>query len=427
MWSKNQYCNCSTNREVCFYKCVTNKSCLRPSAINYGTCGSPHFTAAAGGFRCDGHISKVVSVITPADVMVIPGSAGGPGAIGNNAVVLGDDEIYVAGTGADTKGASQAQYIITGGGGAMNKTTYDEIQTRYNGNLFTWYLNTCWKHVCSKYATGGNDSCNCPMNSLAQMDTGAMSNECMDKTTRQHIAGRCQGAEVNQSWCFNCSGDDQCLYGLKLYAAGYAHFKQYFNLHQRSDRINQNVGGCHISSDSFYEAIDVGSTGGIVISPKSKNFKGDPLCINTGGASTNSTYVVSMQTSTNCGTPNTCQCCSYNWMIFCQCSCMCPPAPYSTHKESFLTHCVDGSAKCRYQAKWMAICNNIWALPIYRFQQFSCANTCHGIMGTANQSGYRDKILETTTGGGSSETFINEKSLNLPLDDEYNLLSLIHI
>ena len=411
---RNHGCSCNEESRSFYRKTFNNKSCYHANAVNYGMPCQGHT------FRCNGVVkSRVSANIDAAAAVVIPGSAGGPNAEGQSGYVLGDDEIYIAGTGADKAGSTQPQYILTGGGASMNKSTFDRIRSNYNGDLMAWYLDTCWKSICTDHATGGNPgaySYGC-VPSLENFDTQCP--QVQRRITAQHYAGTCCGInEFNQNMCLNqcCGGTNFCCYGAPLYACAVTEFMRKFNLHDEEvtsiDGGGVTAGGCRVK----YTVVDVGTSGGIVIAPKSKAFSGDPLCINTGGSSSTASYAVYQKTSRAGFTHGGCHY-GRGWRYDC-CGCKCNLNLYCYNDS--LSACVDGNENCKFTHHFSNLaCPNCfcdWYLPWYHFGGDTSGCSCMGY-GSIDNHYYLEVTKEV--GGGASDVFINEKYTGSTLSDEY--------
>jgi hypothetical protein len=402
--SYNNYCSCSSESQFCLVKNNNNTSCYCPQGACYG------FAQSNIDWRCQGCVkSKVVTTIDPASATVIPGSAGGPNAEGNPGTILGDNEIYVAGTGADKAGTTQAQYILTSSGAAMSKSTFDRIRSNYHGDLMAWYLNECWKTICTTYANGGTHPCS--YGTLPSLESFDCCSKCTQRrNSMAHYLGTCCNVDYGCGvYCFNsnCGGPHACNYGLKLYACAYTEFVRKFNLHEEIPQSMPSSQGCgNDAADIRYTVIDVGSSGGIVISPKSKAFSGDPLCINTGGASSVTSYAIHQMGQCGPGFGNRGPFLKFDCCGVCNTS-----MDFATES---LTACVDDSLSCKYQSSFTCYNCCCWALPYYSLEVTS---TPAGVGGRDTEGNFLEVSRET--GGGSSDIFINEKYTGSNLNDEY--------
>lgn len=399
----NHYCNCQDTGCFAICKNIANYSCFRPSSVNYGT------QPACIQFRCQGCVkSKVISSIDTTAATIIPGSAGGPNAEGQSGYVLGDEEILIAGTGADKSGSTQPQYILTSSGASMSKATFDKIRSTYHGDLMAWYLNECWKPTCTTYANGGTNP-----NSYGQILSLETVECCGAPSQAQVVASHYLGTCCH-SCCFgggtyclnsNCVGDTAKDYGMKLYACANAEFIRKFNLH--TEYSKETAGGATSGCERTFMVVDVGSSGGIVIAPKSKAFSGDPLCINTGGGSSTTSYAVGEVGTAN-GQITTGMPC-LRWQCCGQC---CSGITRNTH-EGCLTACIDDNQLCRYHAPWSCMASGTWALPYFKFGNNDMySGPYHG-----NSRSYMETSREV--GGGGGDIFINEKYIGSTLADEY--------
>lgn len=403
--TRNHYCSCGDSSQFNYFVRHTNCSCYCPSAVCYGA------SCSCIEFRCNGNVkSRVTVAIDSAAATVIPGSAGGPNAKGQVGYVLGDDEIYIAGTGADKSGTTQPQYILTSSGASMGKSIFDKIRSNYHGDLMAWYLNECWKVMCTDAATGKNNTSGfgCKQD-LTNFDT--MPPLCQKCFALSHYTGSsCTSSPQAPCYCTNssCMNSTEVEYSMKLYACANAEFIRKFNLHQERPQ-ESGIGNTTLGCERRFTVVDVGSSGGIVIAPKSKAFSGDPLCINTGGSSATTSYAVHHTTS-NAGVRQG-FCPSYiAWNC---CGCYCGVCPDTCHE--YLSACIDDNQDCKFTATWSCFFCCRFGLPYYNFN-LTGNQYCDGPV-----SGCSFSYLETSreVGGGSSDVFTNEKYTGSTLSDEY--------
>lgn len=406
--SYNCYCNCQDAAGFCLCKASINASCYCPQGGCYGTQCTNH------DWRCNQQTvrAKVLTTIDPAAAVVIPGSAGGPNAAGNNGYVLGDNEIYIAGTGADRSGTTQPQYILTGSGASMSKSTFDLIRSKYDGDLMAWYLAECWSTICSDYVNGQAITiCGTGYGCLPAYDSlGECSSYDINWITRSHYVGTCCGATnlgAPACMCLNeCCGAQYARdYAFKLYACANAEFIRKFNMHMERPE-EAGIGNTTMGCERRFTVIDVGSSGGIVVAPKSKAFDGNPLCINTGGGSSTSSYAVHY-TAMNQGVF---QSGSYDRWIRADCCGVCLNCTICY--EEYLTACADDNVNCKYRVNWSCYTCCCMGLPYYSFN----LSTQYGPNSACN---FNYLEVSKEVGGGSSDVFINETYNGATLSDEY--------
>ena len=270
------YCNESANccAELVFNICHVNKN------KNY-----VRYTCYWGGNWAPCNSLSTTNQLDT-EVLVLPGSAGGPASAGNIPCLV-SSTIYASGQGADPAGGGDGydipKYITTGSSGAvMSSDTFTKIVDTYNGDIAAWYLRECWLPRCSLYENGATICCNCCVKPISHMDCGLCCCRCV---LESHYRLGCVGDA-----CSTCGGTCVCCYSIKLITCFYAELINVQGL--QFDAGNGFVcSPCCATVTTAQPIIPVGATAGLYINGVSNNFVGQKTCL-SGGASSTKKYAV---------------------------------------------------------------------------------------------------------------------------------------
>lgn len=406
------YCN-GTMYCACCSPCFNFQMlCTDPSISCCHCCASSY---SCGQWFCNTQGNQVCKG-TATDI-VLPGSAGGPGACGNIPCQV-TGAYYTTGPGADPSGVDIPKFISTGGGSSvMSQDTFNKIMHEYDGNAGAWYLRECWAFKCDLYAEGGTTCCcNCCIRPLSHMDCGYCCCRCAIGT---HFGYGCA------NMCFNPHKCAAVCYSFKLYACMMAELIRKQGMSFECIRNTSSNGTSQADCATVTAVINVGSASGLYINSVSNNFVGQKTCLSGGGSSVTKYYAPMTQPGDGaficgCSSQNCGPCWANNIRSYSQ----------SSTCVGHFTACLDDSTEreCKFTVVPCVCCNQCKYCFLAPDLFCGCIapgiseNYCYNQARQFNACGYAatPMVASSTSGGGSgSSPYVPEIYSGPKLDDEY--------
>jgi hypothetical protein len=405
------YCNGSMYCACCSPCFKLQIYCSDPGISQCHCCASSY---TCGMWICNTQANAVCKG-TATDI-VLPGSAGGPGACGNIPCQV-TGSYYTTGPGADPSGVDIPKFISTGGGSSvMSQDTFNKIMHEYNGSTAGWYLRECWAYKCDKYVDGGTTCCcNCCIRPLSNMDCSYCECRC---TMGTHFGFGCA------NMCHNAEKQAVTCYSFKLYACMMAELQRKQGM--SFECIENKQGTCAANDCAVITAtISVGSASGLYINSVSNNFVGQKTCLSGGGSSVTKYYAPIDCISDNakvcaCSTGN----CAPNWA-----TCIQTLNPEQAC-VGYFTACLDDSTErqCKFTVV-PCLCQGSCYF-FFKAPNLFCGclpqgistRYCDNAARQVNSEGFTatPMVASTISGGGSGSTpYVPEIYTGPKLSDEY--------
>jgi hypothetical protein len=405
------YCNGSMYCACCSPCFKLQIYCSDPGISQCHCCASSY---TCGMWICNTQANAVCKG-TATDI-VLPGSAGGPGACGNIPCQV-TGSYYTTGPGADPSGVDIPKFISTGGGSSvMSQDTFNKIMHEYNGSTAGWYLRECWAYKCDKYVDGGTTCCcNCCIRPLSNMDCSYCECRC---TMGTHFGFGCA------NMCHNAEKQAVTCYSFKLYACMMAELQRKQGM--SFECIENKQGTCAANDCAVITAtISVGSASGLYINSVSNNFVGQKTCLSGGGSSVTKYYAPVECISDNA---KVCACiagnCGPNWA-----SCIQTLNPEQAC-VGYFTACLDDSSErsCKFTVV-PCLCQGSCYF-FFKAPNLFCGclpqgistRYCDNAARQVNSEGFTatPMVASTISGGGSGSTpYVPEIYTGPKLSDEY--------